>query len=126
MNEVEIMILEIIMDIILIIGAISFFNLLVALFKVRKIMKMQKENPNIQGISIVNGEVKIIEKGQMPEEIVKEKSPAEEIVVDPICHKEIKKGEAYRVFKEGKEYFFCSWDCREAFLKADKAQIEEN
>ena len=120
------MILEIIMDIILVIGAISFFNLLIALFKVRKIMKMQKDNPNIQGISIVNGEVKIIEKGQMPVASEKEKSPAEEIVVDPICHKEIKKGDAYRVFKEGKEYFFCSWDCREAFLKADKVQAKQN
>ncbi len=120
------MILEIIMDIILIIGAISFFNLLVALFKVRKIIKMQKDNPNIQGISIVNGEVKIIEKGKMPESVLKEKSPAEEIVLDSICHRQIKKGEAYRVFKEGKEYFFCSWECREAFLKANKDGVEEN
>lgn len=119
------MVLEIIMDIILIIGAISFFNLLVALFKVRKIMKMQKDNPNIQGISIVNGEVKIIEKGQMPEGMMKEQTPAEEMVVDPICHKAIKKSDAYRVFKEGKEYFFCSWECREAFLKGNTEKIEE-
>lgn len=119
------MVLEILMDIILIIGAISFFNLLIALFKVRKIMKMQKDNPNIQGISIVNGEVKIIEKGQMPEDMMNEKAPVEEMVIDPVCHKEVKKSDAYRVFKEGKEYFFCSWDCREAFLKGNIEKAEE-
>ena len=113
-------VLDIIVNTILIIGAISLFNLIFALLKVRKIMKMQKDNPNIQGISIVNGEVKIIEKGQMPGEMVKE--PVKDLVVDPVCHKEIEKKDAYRVVKDGIEYFFCSWDCREAFLKG---KVEE-
>nr|WP_302595163.1 YHS domain-containing protein [uncultured Cellulosilyticum sp.] len=116
-------ILDFIMQVILIIGAISFFNLIIALFKVRKVMKMQKDNPNIQGISIVNGEVKIIEKGQMPEEVTAE--PIKDLVVDPVCHKEIKKSDAYRVIKDGEEYFFCSWDCREAFLKGEHEQKGE-
>lgn len=119
------MIFEIILDIILVIGAISFFNLIIALFKVRKVLKMQKDNPNIQGISIVNGEVKIIEKGQMPEDMPKAQAPVEEMVIDPVCHKEIKKKDAYRVIKDDKEYFFCSWECREAFLKGNDVEIEE-
>ena len=115
-------VLDIIVNTILIIGAISLFNLVVALFKVRKVLKMQKDNPNIQGISIVNGEVKIIEKDQVA---FKAEEQEKDLVVDSVCHKEIKKSEAYRVVKDGQEYFFCSWECREAFLKNDQALTEQ-
>lgn len=106
---------EFFLDMIIFIGILSLFNLLIYIYKVRKIIKMNKDNPNIQGISIVNGEIKIIEK-QGP---VVEKEPIE-MVKDPVCGKEISKKDAYRVVKQGVEYFFCSWECREAFLKAQK------
>jgi YHS domain-containing protein len=87
------------------------------MLKIRKVMKMHKDNPNIRGISIVNGQIKIIE-----EKPIKKEEIIIESYVDPICKKQIKKQDAYRVIKDGKEYFFCSWECREAFVR----QSEEN
>ena len=116
-------VLDIIVNTILVIGAISLFNLILALLKVRKVLKMQKDNPNIQGISIINGEVKVIEKGQNLEGVTEEKP--KDMVVDTVCHKELKKEDAYRVFKDGKEYFFCSWECREAFLKENQEEKQQ-
>ena len=52
---------DFILDIFLIMMLISLFNLVRYTLKIRKIMKMHKDNPNIKGISIVNGEIKIIE-----------------------------------------------------------------
>jgi YHS domain-containing protein len=78
-------------------------------------MKMHQDNPNIQGISIVNGEIKVIEK-KLNAGVLNE-APAKELVKDIICDKELEKKDAYRVFKDGKEYYFCSWECREKFLK---------
>lgn len=94
---------------------VSVFNLARYILKIRKIIKMNKDNPNIQGISIVNGEIKIIEKGQGPLE--KEPEPVKDLVRDTVCNKEIERSEAYRVMKDQVEYFFCSWECREKFLK---------
>lgn len=115
------MLIEFFFNMIVFIGMISLFNLLRYLFKIRKIIKMHKNNPNIQGITIINGEVKIIEKNPVEQqtEQVKEK------VIDSICGKEIEKEKAYRVLKDGEEYFFCSWECREAFL-SNKSQKEGN
>lgn len=81
---------------------------------------MHKDNPNIKGISIVNGEVKVIEKA--PDKIVQEKVIPK--VIDPICGKEINKNEAYRVVKNNKEYYFCSWECREAFKDVELKEGE--
>lgn len=113
------MFVEFFLDMILFIGLISLFNLLRYLFKIRKIIKMNKDNPNIQGITIINGEVKIIERSPQTEsdaEVVKE------TVKDPICGRILEKDKAYRVVKDGEEYFFCSWDCREAFLTKKKQE----
>lgn len=114
------MLVEFFFNMIVFIGMISLFNLLRYLFKIRKIIKMHKDNPNIQGITIINGEVKIIEKNPMTE---KQAEPIKEMVTDTTCGQKIEKEKAYRVVKDGKEYFFCSWECREAFL--DKKNEEE-
>ena len=108
-------ILDFILDIFLIMMLISLFNLVRYMFKIRKVMKMNKDNPNIKGISIINGEVKVIENVPNLSEIVQEEQ-VKDLVVDPICGKEIPKEDAYRIVKDGVEYFFCSWECREKFL----------
>lgn len=109
--------MNIILNIIAIIGLIALFTFIGFALKIRKVLKMYKDNPNIQGISIVNGEVKIIEKADI-EKAVKAAMPVE-YVEDPICHKKLDKKDAYRMVKDGVEYFFCSWECREAFLKGE-------
>nr|WP_307992187.1 YHS domain-containing protein [uncultured Niameybacter sp.] len=93
---------------------LSLFNLIRYTIKIRKVIKMNKDNPNIRGISIVNGEIKVIEKVPPTVQVVQEKP--KDLVIDPICGKELLKEEAYRILKDGKEYFFCSWECREKFL----------
>ncbi|PHV71728.1 hypothetical protein CS063_03990 [Sporanaerobium hydrogeniformans] len=103
--------MELVLNIFVVIMLVSLFNLIRYMLKIRKILKMNKDNPNIQGISIINGEIKVIEKIPTPSEITRE------LVVDPICGKEIEKTDAYRVMREGKEHFFCSWECRERFVK---------
>lgn len=108
------MIIEFFLNMIIFIGVISLFNLIRYVFKVRKVIKMHKDNPNIQGVTIVNGEVKIIEKNADAEGKHEE---SKEMVRDSICGKEIEKQQSYRVVKDGEEYFFCSWECREEFLK---------
>ena len=114
--------MDFVLNLFLVIVVISLVNLIRYMFKIRKIIKMHRDNPNIQGISIVNGEIKIIEKGDIPFEQASEVK--KELVIDPICGKEIEKEEAYRVVKENKEYFFCSWECREKFLKDYKKEGE--
>lgn len=106
---------DVVLNVILIVMLLSLFNLVRYMFKIRKIMKMHKDNPNIKGISIVNGEIKVIEK--LPEvfEQTIEVAP-KDLVKDPICGEEILKEDAYRIMKDGVEYFFCSWECREKFL----------
>ena len=123
--------LDIFMNVILIFMALSLFNLIRYMFKVRKVMKMHKDNPNIKGFTIVNGEIKPIEgKPSDPTEIIQNaippipgkehigqvEAPVVDLVVDPTCGKELAKTEAFRLLKNGKEYFFCCWECREAFL----------
>ena len=44
----------------------------------------------------------------------------QQLVRDYCCNKEIEKSEAYRIVKKGKEYFFCSWECREKFLRQEE------
>lgn len=109
-------ILDFLLDIFLIMMLISLFNLVRYMLKIRKVMKMNKDNPNIKGISIVNGEVKVIENVPNLSEVIQEEK-SKDLVVDPVCGKEILKEDAYRIIKDGVEYFFCSWECREKFLQ---------
>lgn len=90
--------------------------------KIRKVMKMHKDNPNIKGISIVNGEIKVIEKdGEIASIPGQEPTPAQiEKVHDPVCGAELEKKDAYRIVKDGVEHFFCSWECREKFLASEE------
>lgn len=114
-RKVNDLVLDFILNMILLIGVISLFNLARYLLKIRKLIKLCKDNPNVQGISIVNGEVKVIEKeSKMPEE---QEIP---MVIDEICGKAVKKEEAYRMVIEGKEHYFCSWECREAYINRQK------
>lgn len=103
-------------DVILIVMLLSLFNLVRYMFKIRKIMKMHKDNPNIKGISIVNGEIKVIEKLPTVFEEVTPEQP-KDLVKDPVCGEEFLKEDAYRIVKDDVEYFFCSWECREKFLE---------
>lgn len=90
--------------------------------KVRKILKLYKDNPNIQGIAIVDGQIQIIER--RPATTMQEIKP-KEIILDPVCGKTVERKNAYRVMKNDKEYFFCSWECREEFLKTNKEDMQE-
>ncbi|MGL4344463.1 MAG: hypothetical protein ACRCTE_04630 [Cellulosilyticaceae bacterium] len=92
------------------------------MLKIRKVMKMHKDNPNIKGISIVNGEVKVIEKDGAVVGDLTSTAPIIEVekVKDLICGNELEKKDAYRIVKDGVEHFFCSWECREKFLASDK------
>jgi uncharacterized protein len=42
------------------------------------------------------------------------------MVKDEICNTYIPKEEAIREVRDGREFFFCSQDCRQKFLKAKK------
>lgn len=106
---------DIFLNVILAFMLISLFNLIRYMIKIRKVIKMNKDNPNIEGISIINGEIKVIEKEKTIVNVVQE-----ELVTDPTCGRQMLKQEAYRILKDGKEYFFCSWECREKFLQNAK------
>lgn len=118
------MIIDFILNMILIFTLISLFNLIRYIFKVKKIIKMHKGNPNIQGISIINGQVKVIEKDQLAKEFPV--ALPKKLVTDLICHKELEEKECYRVVRDGKEYFFCSWECRETFLSSIRDKKEDD
>lgn len=109
--------MEIFLNIFLFFMLVSLFNMIRYMFKIRKVIKLNKDNPNVKGISIVNGQVKVIEDEAFPPIVPIEK---EDLVVDPICGNEVEKKEAYRILKDGQEYFFCSWECREKFLENTK------
>jgi len=109
------MVLDFVVNMVIVIMVVSLFNITRYILKIRKVMKMYKDNPNVQGIRIVNGKINIIEKNE--DFTNSQVEPVKDIVNDSICGKELEKKDAYRVVKEGKEYFFCSWECRENFLK---------
>lgn len=112
------MVLDFIVSMFVLVGIISLFNLTRNLLKIRKIIKMHKDNPNIQGISIINGEVKVIEKKTQEAP----KTQTITLVTDEICQKQVNKEEAYRVVVDEKEHYFCSWECREAFIHKMKQE----
>lgn len=114
------MVLEFILNIIIAMLIIGLFNFIRGVLRVRKILKKYKDDPTVEGITIVNGKVNVIRKGGQ----TVPKEEAKELVMDPICQKMLEKEKAFRVVKEEKEYFFCSWECREAFLKAQKGEVE--
>lgn len=106
------------MNLITLFSIISLFNLIRYSLKIKKVMKMHEDNPNIKGVVIVNGHVKVIEK--KPGEQEGEKQSTRAMVQDEVCGKMIKPEDGYCVMINGKKHYFCSWECREAFLRKEK------
>ncbi len=102
---------SIVMQFIMLLFLVGMINSIIGLFKIRKILKDNANNPNLEGIAIVNGEVKIIEKNKIEEKV---------LVLESIhtcdCGIKIAKDKAYRAFIGDEEHYFCSWDCREKFI----------
>lgn len=47
-----------------------------------------------------------------------------EMVEDLICGKFVERNQAYQLSKENKTHFFCSWNCREKYIKEHLEQPE--
>lgn len=109
--------LGIIGNLFMIMFLVTLFNFTIYAFKIRKVIKKHEGNPNVKGVQIINGEVKIIEddarilEGQIKEEV-------KDLVTDPVCHAEVEKTKAYHVIRNDGSHYFCSWDCREKFLES--------
>lgn len=108
------MVFDLLMDIILAMLLIGCFNFVRSLLRVRKMLKKYKDDPSVEGITIVNGEVKVIQKKQNEAEM---QIVPKEMVEDEVCNTKVEKDKAYRVVKDGVEHFFCSWECRQKFLE---------
>ncbi len=106
----------VISNVLIIMFLVGLFNFTIYAFKIRNIVKKHQDDPNVKGVKIVNGEVKIIEddmailEAQIKEETI-------DLVTDPVCHKEIEKTKAFHVIRNDESHYFCSWDCREKFLE---------
>ncbi len=98
---------------------VLFINMMVGLFKIRKILRENKDNPNLQGIAVINGEIKIIEK-----ETMYTSAKTDDSIKSDCCGKMVKKSDVYRVVIENKEYYFCSWDCKEKFVTEKKTALQ--
>lgn len=93
-------------------------NFIFHMFRIRKIMRDNQNNPNIKGIKIVNGQVEVIEKDK--EVFTAEvKEEVKDLVTDPVCNTEIERAKAYHMIKDEESHYFCSWDCREKFLESN-------
>ncbi|OOB77485.1 MAG: hypothetical protein BEN18_01425 [Epulopiscium sp. Nuni2H_MBin001] len=90
---------------------VGIINSIIGIFKIRKVLKEHGDDPNIEGIAIINGEVQVIEK---------DKKMQSEVVIAQVksdcCGKMIAKNDAYRFIIDGTEHYFCSWDCKEEYL----------
>lgn len=49
------------------------------------------------------------------------KESSVEMVKDEVCDKTIPLNKAYIVVREDKRHYFCSWECRERFIKDNKS-----
>ncbi|OOB77143.1 MAG: hypothetical protein BEN19_02400 [Epulopiscium sp. Nuni2H_MBin003] len=87
---------------------VSIINSIIGMFRIRKILREHSDDPNIQGVAIVNGEVKIIQKDEV-------QSKATEQVKVCCCDKMVDKTDVYRSVIGDEEYYFCSWECKEKF-----------
>ncbi len=95
----------------------GLFNFTIYAFKVRSVVRKHKDNPNVRGVKIVNGEVEIIEDNEnVLEAQVKEE--IKDTVTDLVCNEEVEKAKAFHVIKNGESHYFCSWDCRDKFLES--------
>ena len=96
----------------------GLFNFIIYVVKIRKVVKEHQDDPNVKGVKIVNGQVQILEadkeilEAQIKEEI-------KDLVLDPVCNEKVEKTKAYHLIQGGESHYFCSWDCREKFLKPE-------
>ncbi len=97
----------------------GLFGLIMHMLRFRRTLRKYKDDPNVKGVQIVNGQVRIIKKDEnvMEGEI---KEETKDMVYDEICDKEIEKSKAYHMIRDGKSHYFCSWECREKFLESLK------
>ena len=104
----------------------GLFTFTIYAFRVRKALRKYKDNPNIKGVHIINGQVRVIEKEKEKDIIEKDqnimdgeiKDETKDMVYDSVCNEEILKSEAYHIIRDGKSHYFCSWECREKFLES--------
>lgn len=109
--------LAIIGNLVIIMFLFGLFNFTIYAFKVRSVVQKHKNNPNVKGVKIVNGEVQVIEDdANIFEAQVKEET--KEMVTDLVCKKEIEKTSAFHVIRNSESHYFCSWDCRDKFLES--------
>lgn len=101
---------------------ISLFNFIRYSLKIKKVLNMHKDNPNVKGIMVVNGHVRVIEK--KPGENLSSKAQQKVLIKDEVCQKQMSQEEAYCVVVDGKKHYFCSWECREAFLRKETEDHE--
>ncbi|ONI39525.1 hypothetical protein AN639_01655 [Candidatus Epulonipiscium fishelsonii] len=106
--------MNIVGQVIFVIMLLFLVSCLRVILKIRKTIKLNKNNPNFKGIMVVNGEVSIIEDDK------KDSINEVQYVTDLCCEKQIDIQDAYRVVKDGTEYYFCSWECREKFLEGEQ------
>jgi YHS domain-containing protein len=104
---------DILINVFCLVMAFSIFNFIRYMLKIKKLINQYKDDPTVKGISIVNGEVKIIQD----KDIAPVAAVPKEVVIDPVCGAELEKKDAYRVLRNGEEFFFCSWECRQKFLE---------
>ncbi len=111
--------LAVIGNIVMIMFLVGLFNFTIYAFKIRNIVRQHKNDPNVKGVKIVNGQVHVIEDDiNILEAEIKEET--KELVTDPVCNKELEKVSAFHVIRKGQSHYFCSWDCREKFLESVK------
>ncbi len=99
---------NILLQFVFLVFLVGIINSIIGMFKIRKVLKEHKNDPNIKGIAIVNGEIKLLEKENG-------KALNTEKVNVHCCNKMVNKNDVYRSFIDGKEYYFCSWECMEKF-----------
>jgi len=102
----------------------GLFTFTMYAFRVRKALRKYKDDPNIKGVHIINGKVRVIEKEKDQDSIKKDqnvmdgeiKEETKDMVYDSVCNEKIAKSEAYHIIRNGESHYFCSWECREKFL----------
>ena len=104
----------------------GLFTFTMYALRVRKALRKYKDDPNIKGVHIVNGQVRVIEKeknnntSEVNQNVVdgEIKNEIKDMVYDSICKEEIAKSEAYHIIRDGESHYFCSWECREKFVES--------
>jgi len=65
------------------------------------------------------------DRGSAPRPADGRKETGHELVKDPYCQTYIPKDTAFRAKVGGREHFFCSRECMENYIKAEKTEASE-